>query len=163
MNIVATRRLTPAVLADHPFFSELPIASLRRLATHVYRVDYVTGDAIIKEGASADRFFLIRRGLVKLDMEVPGRGRVDIETLGADSALGWSWLMSPYRWHLSATAVDRTSVLVFDASALRALLAGDPTLGYEFMRRITTMMFDRLETTRKRLGSASQGRSIRIP
>jgi len=163
MNIVATRRPTPATLADHPFFSDLPLGSLRRLATHVYRVDYAPGDPIIKEGKTADRFFLIRRGSVSLDMEVAGRGRVEIETLGADAALGWSWLMSPYRWHLSATAADRTSMLVFEAATLRPLLAGDPSLGYEFMRRIAVVMFDRLETTRNRLGPALGASSIKIP
>lgn len=162
MNTVAIARPTPAILADNPFFSELPIPSLRRLAAHVCRVDYAAGDPIIEEGAPADRFFLIRRGSVELDMEVAGRGRVVIDTLGADAALGWSWLMPPYRWHLSATAKHRTSVLVFDATALRALLAGDPALGYEFMRRIATLMSDRIETTRSHLASTPPS-PIRLP
>jgi CRP-like cAMP-binding protein len=148
MNSTSASMLT--AVRDHPFFSDMPVGSLRRVATHAYRADYAAGDTVFSEGGPADRFFLIRRGLVKLDMEVPGRGRVDVETLGADAALGWSWLMPPYRWHLSAVALERTSVLVFDASTLRSLMAADPAMGYELMRRFAGVMLDRLQATRAR-------------
>src|SRR5437868_939784 len=92
-----------AALADHPFLSTMPANSLRRLAAHVQHKDIPRGHTIFREGGEADRFFLIRHGVVRLDIEVPGRGRVDIETLGADCAFGWSWLFAPYRWHLTAT------------------------------------------------------------
>ncbi len=140
-----------AALADHPFFSSMPLAALRRLAVHGHRQDFPAGHAIFHEGEPADRFFLLRRGLVKLELELPGRGAVDIEMLGNDSALGWSWLFAPYEWHMTATAVQRTNVLAFDASVLRALMAADPVLGYELMRRFTAVMFDRLQVTRRRL------------
>lgn len=137
-------------LADHPFFSSMPSSSLRRIAHHVYRTEFAAGETIFTEGETADRFFLIRRGLVKLSIEVSGRGQVDVETLGADAALGWSWLMPPYRWHLTASAVEHTSTLVIDAATLRALMAGDPVLGYELMRRFAAIIFDRLQATRER-------------
>jgi CRP/FNR family cyclic AMP-dependent transcriptional regulator len=139
-------------LADHPFLSTMPTNSLRRLAAHVQHKDIPSGHTIFREGDEADRFFLIRQGVVRLDMEVPGRGRVDIEMLGADCALGWSWLFPPYRWHLTATAIERTSVLVFDASMLRSLMASDPLTGYEMMRRFAAIIFDRLGSTRLQVG-----------
>jgi CRP-like cAMP-binding protein len=139
-----------SVLADHPFFSSLPVASLRRLAHHVYRVEFSPGETVFREGGLADRFFLVRQGAVRLSVEVAGRGQVDVETLGADAALGWSWLMPPYRWHLTATALTRTSALAIDATTLRALMAADPVLGYELMRRFAAIIYDRLRATRER-------------
>ena len=141
-------------LSDHPFLSSIPVASLRRLATHAQSRTYSAGEEIFREGGKADRFFLIRHGLVRLDAEEPGSDgprQVEIEMLGADAALGWSWLFSPYRWHLSATAVKRTSTLVLDADMLRAVMSADPVLGYELMRRFAAVMFDRLRVTRLRL------------
>jgi len=85
------------------------------------------------------------------EAEVSDRGRIEVETLGADTAMGWSWLFPPYRWHLSATAVERTTAIVFDADVLRGLMAADPVLGYELMRRFTAVLFDRLQATRRRL------------
>jgi CRP/FNR family cyclic AMP-dependent transcriptional regulator len=140
-----------AALTDHPFLSAIPIGSLRRLATHAQRRSYAAGEEIFVEGHVADRFFLIRQGLVRLDLEVPGRGRVQVETVGADSAFGWSWLFAPYQWHLSATAVERTTTLVFDADLLRSVMASDSVVGYELMRRFAAVMFDRLQATRLRL------------
>lgn len=133
-----------AALRDHPFMSELPAASLRRLAAHAYRVDFAAGEIIFRQGGTADRFFLVRRGAARLEIEVPGRGVVEIATLGADSALGWSWLVSPYRWQLSAVALERTSTIVIDAAVLRSLMVADAVMGYEITRRFAAVMFDRL-------------------
>lgn len=163
-SIYATRAPSVATLADHPFFSTMPLASLRRVATHAYRADFTHGETIFREGAVADRFFLIRRGLVRLDMEIAGPGPVELQTLGADAALGWSWLVPPHRWHLSATALDRTSMLAFDATTLRSLMAADPVLGYELTKRLTAVMFERLEKTRQRLASSvTLTTSITVP
>jgi CRP/FNR family cyclic AMP-dependent transcriptional regulator len=138
-------------LADQPFLSAIPIASLRRLATHAQTAEYPADDVLFREGGTADRFFLVRQGLVRLDIDVPGRGPVPIETLTADAALGCSWLFPPFAWRLSATAVAATKVLVFDAAVLRTLMAADPVLGYELMRRFAAVMHDRLQATRMRL------------
>jgi CRP/FNR family transcriptional regulator, cyclic AMP receptor protein len=148
MTTTATMNSTAAVLSDHPFLSSIPIGSLRRLATHVQSHTYPAGEQVFREGQLANRFFLIRHGLVRLDLEVAGRGQVEVETLGSDSALGWSWLFSPYRWQLTATAVERTSMLVFDTDALQIVMASDPPLGYELMRRFAAVIIDRLVATR---------------
>jgi CRP-like cAMP-binding protein len=133
-------------LRDHPFLSELPAASLRRLAAHAYRVDFAAGETLFQQGGVADRFFLIRRGAVRLHMDTPGRGVVDVGTLGADTALGWSWLVSPYRWQLSAVALERTSTIVVDACVLRSLMMADAVMGYEITRRFAAVMFERLRS-----------------
>jgi CRP/FNR family cyclic AMP-dependent transcriptional regulator len=146
-----------AALADHPFLSSIPPAALRRLAAHSYPHEYAAGDVIFKEGAAADRFFLVRDGRIRLDMDLPDRGEVDVETLDADCALGWSWLFEPYTWQLTATAVEPTSVLVFDAAVLRSLMASDTVIGYELMRRFAGVLFDRLQATRLRLGHNEVG------
>jgi CRP/FNR family transcriptional regulator, cyclic AMP receptor protein len=140
-----------ADLADHPFLSAFPPPWLHQLAGHACRREYVAGQVLFKEGDAADRLILVREGLITLTIEVPGRGRVDVETLAADAVLGWSWLFWPYKWHLGAVAVERSSVVVFEAPALRALMASEPAIGYELMRRFAAVMLDRLQATRLRL------------
>jgi CRP/FNR family cyclic AMP-dependent transcriptional regulator len=138
-------------LADHPFLSSLPADTIRRLAVHAYPHDYAKGDVIFGEGDAADRFFLLRDGRIRLDMDVPERGQVEVETLDADCVLGWSWLFDPYQWQLTATAVAPCRMLIVDAAILRSLMAADPLLGYELMRRFAGVLFDRLQATRSRL------------
>jgi CRP/FNR family cyclic AMP-dependent transcriptional regulator len=148
-----TTSLRAAALADQPFLSAIPPDSLRRLSIHARRQTFAKGHEIFREGQLADQFLLICQGLVRLDAEVADRGRIEVETLGPDAAVGWSWLFSPYRWHLSATALARTTAVVFDADVLRGLMASDPVLGYELMRRFTAVLFDRLQATRRRLAA----------
>jgi CRP/FNR family transcriptional regulator, cyclic AMP receptor protein len=148
---MATSSALASALAGHPFFSAIPTASLRRLAAHVETRAYLPAEQIFRENGVADRFLLIRHGLVRLDLDPCGPEPVEIELLGPDSALGWSWLFEPYRWQLSATAVERTSCLVFDADLMRAAMASDPVLGYELMRRFSAVLFDRLQATRRKL------------
>ena len=148
--VTSTSRMA-AALADHPFMSAIPIESLGRLTANAQVQTYTAGTTIFAEGKPADRFFLIRHGLVRLDMNTADSGLVEVETLGADAALGWSWLFPPYRWQLSATAVERTTAMVCDAAALRATMAADPAVGYELMRRFAGVMLDRLQATRRRL------------
>jgi CRP/FNR family cyclic AMP-dependent transcriptional regulator len=142
-----------AALANQPFLSAIPPDLLRRLGVHAHSQTFAKGQEIFREGQLADQFFLIRQGQVRLDAEVAGHGRIDVETLGTDAALGWSWLFPPYRWHLSATAVERTTAIVFDADVLRGLMASDPVLGYELMRRFAAVLADRLQATRRRLAA----------
>lgn len=130
---------------------------MRRLGVHAHGVTFPKGHEILREDQPAGEFILIRQGLVRLDAEVPDRGRVEVETLSADAAVGWSWLFPPYRWHLSATAVERTTAIVLDAGVLRGLMASDPVLGYELMRRFAAVLFDRLQATRRRLAAPELG------
>ena len=156
MTTIRPISATASALSDHPFLSSIPIGSLRRLAAHVQSHTYPAGEQVFREGGVADRFFLIRTGLVRLELEVAGRGQVEVETLGSDAALGWSWMFSPYRWQLTATAVERTSMLVFDTDALQTVMASDPPLGYELMRRFSAVIFDRLIATRLQLSGDAE-------
>jgi CRP-like cAMP-binding protein len=130
------------LLAEHPFFTGLPPDSVGRLAATARRVGYPTGHRIFHEGASAQHFWLIHTGRVALDLHVPGRGDVLIETLLPGAVLGWSWLFPPNRWHLGAAAAEPTHTVEFDAAAVMRLCEADPRFG---------VVADRLQATRVRL------------
>ncbi|GAB1646316.1 cyclic nucleotide-binding domain-containing protein [Krasilnikovia sp. MM14-A1259] len=121
------------------------------LATDGTPVSYRTGERLFAEGGVADRFWLIRTGSVALDMQVPGRGEQVIETLSADTVLGWSWLHPPYRWHFGAVAREATTTVAFDAAAVRERCADDPAFGYAILRCFTPVIIERLMATRLRV------------
>jgi CRP/FNR family transcriptional regulator, cyclic AMP receptor protein len=143
--------LTGSVLADHRFFQGMPIGHLDRLAAVACAEEITAGSRLFEEGRPADRFYLIRSGRVVLDLYVPGRGGLIIESLEAGTVLGWSWLLPPYEWRFGAAATEPVHAIVFDAEAVRILCAGDPALGYELTRRFAAVMLDRLQNTRMRL------------
>ncbi len=139
------------LLSVHPFLEGLPPESIRKLAAWARREQFRAGSPIFVEGGRADRFWLIREGHVQLDLHLPGTGRVIVESLGAGSMLGWSWLFPPRTWHFGATAVEATLTVEFDGPGVQRLCEADPALGYALMQRFTRVVVDRLQTTRIRM------------
>jgi CRP-like cAMP-binding protein len=139
------------LLAAHPFLAGLDPDRLARLSAWARRTPLHAGTHVFAEGGAADRFWLVRDGLVRLTTRVPGRGEVEIDSLGPDTVLGWSWLFPPYRWHFDAVAVEPTLTVELDAAGVRRLCDGDPALGYDLTRRFMRVVVDRLQATRVRV------------
>ncbi|MFD7106134.1 Crp/Fnr family transcriptional regulator [Streptomyces celluloflavus] len=129
----------------------LPAGAAERLTEVARNVSLPRGTRIFEEGRLADRFWVIRSGLVALDLHVPGRRAAVVETLGRDDLVGWSWLFPPYLWHLGAEAVRPVDAVEFDATAVRALCEADAVLGRAMYRYAAQTVADRLHRTRTRL------------
>lgn len=136
------------ILFEHPFFRSMPSYMLEILGGCASHVHFKPGQNILREGEDADRFYLIGEGKVTLDLFVPGRGRVTVQTIAAGEVLGWSWLFPPYHWHFDAHALEETSGVVIDALALRSMYETDHELGYELMKRFACLIMQRLHATR---------------
>jgi CRP-like cAMP-binding protein len=139
------------LMAAHPFLAGMSRQQLDRLARWSHRSLIHAGGRLFSEGGRAERFWLIRDGQVALDVHVPGRGEVLVETLGPGTVLGWSWLFPPYRWQFGATALAHTHAIELDGAGVRALCEEDPELGRELYRRFIAVVVDRLQATRVRL------------
>jgi CRP/FNR family transcriptional regulator, cyclic AMP receptor protein len=140
-----------SVLAAQPFLRGMPPAQLAELAELCEHVSIPSRQRLFDEGSQADRFWLIDAGQVTLDANVPGQGRVIIETLGRGDVIGLSWMLPPYQWRFGAVATQPTQAFVFDAAAVRAACDADPLLGYEISRRFSAAVVQRLQATRARL------------
>ena len=139
------------LLTDHPFLAGLRPDWLEHLSYQAKRIVYHTGDRLFSEGANADRFWLIRSGRVGLDLRVPGRGEVLIDSLGPGTVLGWSWVCSTNQWRFGAVAAEQTLAVVFNAPGVLRLCDEQPELGYEMARRFLAVVADRLHASRTRL------------
>jgi CRP-like cAMP-binding protein len=139
------------LIHGHPFLDDLEPRWLDRLALLARRANYHQGYRLFSEGGKADHFWLVRDGLIALDIHAAGRGNVTIETIGAGTVLGWSWQFPPYRWHFGAVAAEHTLTVRFDADGVRRLCAEEPALGYELSQRFMSVVVERLQATRLRL------------
>ena len=109
------------------------------------------GSYLFHEGEAADTFYVVRHGRVALEIFVPGRGPVMVETIGPGEVIGWSWLFDPYRWHMDARVVEHGSAIGFDGACLRGKCESDHDLGYELMKQFATLLIERMQATRLRL------------
>jgi CRP/FNR family cyclic AMP-dependent transcriptional regulator len=139
------------LLTAHPFFEGLDDETVGMLVGCARNVHYRPGEYLFHEGEDADRFFVVRRGRVALDVHVPARGKAVIDTVDEGDVVGWSWLVPPYRWFFDARAVQEVSAVAVDATCLRSKCDEDPALGYAMMQRFAQVMYRRLQSARVRL------------
>lgn len=139
------------VLAEHPPFSGLSDIDLAVVAACGQNTSFEAGSCLFREGDPADRFFLLRHGRLALEVAEPGRGPLVIETIGPGEVVGFSWLFPPYRWQFDGNALTRIRAVVFDGACLRGKCDDDPRLGYELMKRFSSVMTDRMQSARIRL------------
>ena len=139
------------LVAAHPMFAGLPDDAIRLVGGCARNAAFGPGDLLLIEGQSADTFYLLRRGSVALEAYAPGAGSLVVETLRAGQVVGWSWLFPPYRCHFDARALEPVGAVALDGACLRQKAEADPALGYELVKRFSSVMLDRLQATRLRL------------
>jgi CRP-like cAMP-binding protein len=155
-------QMNPELLAAQPFFKGLSAPQIELLADNAMPADFKTGELIFTEGSPANRFYIVLSGEVTLESPCPKcddeRGTVLIETVGAGSVLGWSWLFPPYYSHFNARAVSSVKTLFFYGTRLREQCENDHDLGYELMKRVAVIFIERLQATRIKL--SEQGKTL---
>lgn len=139
------------LISEHPFFKGLEPRLLELIVGCSANVRFNAGEFIAHEGDPADKFYLIRHGRVALEVFVPGRGPITIETMHEGDVLGWSWLIPPYHAHFDARALDLTRAVSVDGKCLRTKCDNDPGLGYEVLKRFSQLIVHRLTATRLQL------------
>lgn len=138
-------------LVNHPFLTGLDPALLALLVGCAANVRFNTNGVVFRDGEPANQFFLIREGKIAIEIPVPGRGEMMIQTLGAGEVLGWSWIIAPYRWRFSARAVEPTRAIALDGACLRGKFESNHHLGYELLKRFAPIIAQRVEATRVQL------------
>ncbi|MFF3500975.1 Crp/Fnr family transcriptional regulator [Streptomyces sp. NPDC003247] len=129
----------------------LPAEHRERLMRVAREVSFASGERLFEEGRRADRFWIVRTGTVVLDLHVPGRRAVTVESLGHGELVGWSWHFPPYRWQLGAEALSPVRAWEFDAEAVRAMCAQDADLGRAIATWVGRVVAHRLHASRIRL------------
>jgi CRP/FNR family cyclic AMP-dependent transcriptional regulator len=140
-----------AELGGHAFAAGLTPGQLERLADLAIAAELPAGQRLFDEGGQAARLWLIRTGLVALDLQIPGRNRLIVETLGPGDELGLSWLMPTAQWQFGATVHATASVFEISSTAFTVLCESDHELGYQLTRRLLTTAISRLQAARIRI------------
>lgn len=118
-----------ARLLDHPIFAGLPAARLEAAARQLVEVPMAVGDAIVRQGDAADRFYVVAEGTVSVT-QLPDAGgdEVHLRDLGPGDVFGEIGLLR--RSARTATVTARTPglLLALDADAFHDLVGSGPGL-----------------------------------
>lgn len=106
------------------------------------------GSVLFRLGDLADRVFVIERGQIALTMPIQVRDREEavlVEERRPGETVGWSALIPPHRFTLTATAPLDTDVLAIGRGTLLEYLHAHPDAGYIVMRNLAEIMGQRLQ------------------
>jgi CRP/FNR family transcriptional regulator, cyclic AMP receptor protein len=138
-------------LASHRFAAGLAATHLDRLAAITTSMEMAAGTRLFEEGGPATSLWLIRTGRIALDLQIPGRDRLIVETLGPGDELGLSWLLPAAQWQFGATAQVAVSAFELGAADVTRLCETDHELGYQLSRRLLGTAVTRLQAARIRI------------
>ncbi len=140
-----------AAMAGHPFLKDLPPHIFKKLSATGMLIQFKPGQQIFVEGDPANRFYLILTGTVVLAAPAPEGRSVTLQKIGDGDVLGWSWLIPPYSWLFDATAETEVEAIFFYGTRLREECENDHDLGFELMKRMSTIVVHRLQAVRRKL------------
>lgn len=142
--------ISPEALRRFSLFAGLDPAVFKDLAMAGEEIDLPAGAVLFSEGGDADALYLISDGTVelKINMDEAGTRQFGLQTLVAGDVVGWSALVEPYRYTLSAAANTPVRLVRLDAGALHELMDADLELAYTLMHRLAQALGQRLTNLR---------------
>ena len=116
---------------------------------------YRRGDTIFSVNEEPLFLWAVIDGEVTLAQETPGRARPEkdpIATLSTTMTFGWSSLVPPFKYMLSATCTSiRCRLLKVDRECLKKLFEEDLELAYLAMLRIASLVGSRFHQLREEI------------
>jgi CRP-like cAMP-binding protein len=105
------------------------------------------GEYLFLLGDSASYVCVVLKGQVELCFPVSAGGVVrdiSVETVGAGKTVGWSALVKPYRFTLSARAAEPSEVMAFARHDLEPMLDDEPRFARVVLSRVSEIAAARL-------------------
>ena len=112
------------------------------------RTVLTSGAELFHLGESADSIYVIVRGRLRLTLPMDVRGHEEsvlVEERVPGQTVGWSALIPPYRFTLTATAPLETEVLALSRGVLMDHFAANPSAGYAISMNLASVIGERLQ------------------
>jgi CRP/FNR family transcriptional regulator, cyclic AMP receptor protein len=146
-----SNKSTLEYLSSHEFFSGLGDNNLQFLCENSSELAIKNGQILFRLGENADKFYVVRSGLIAIQIPAILGPDLEIQRLGKDQVLGWSWLISPYKWNFQAMPEADSELLVFDGGMILAKCEQEPRFGYELLKKFAALMSVRLDIARQKI------------
>ena len=137
------------------FFQELPGVYLEKISGLCEEESLQEQDIIFKEGAHAEKIYILNKGAVALQVHLSKYQDIIISTIEEKGELfGWSALVEPKKYSATVKCLKETKVFSLSADRLEQLSKDDPLMGFVFMKKIASLIANRLSSMRNRLLSS---------
>jgi CRP/FNR family cyclic AMP-dependent transcriptional regulator len=141
-------------LPKSSIFDGLPQSGLKSLLPFCREQTFKKGDYIFREGEKADELYVVMLGQVQLEMKViqPARrfrGDIAITTIGSLQPIAFWALISPYKYTLSAKALQDVFCIAIDCIDLREKMDTDDKFGNGIRRNLNQLLATRLQQVKE--------------
>ena len=144
-------------LKSSDLFKGLDDTRLKKVAQLCRSRSFQRGEVVFNEGEDATELFLLSEGRIVLEMDVSAPGQpplpTGMEIVNGGEVFGWSSVVSPYVYKLSARCMTLCNTLAIKGDMLRKMMTEDTILGYHVMTKLAEIIALRLTYTRLRLTS----------
>ena len=115
---------------------------------------YDPGDIIFRIGDSAEQFYILTKGQVKLSLG--DAGHVVYIVSKAGEAFGWSSLIGRDEYSATAECLSATNLLKIDSEQLQKILEKESDNGLIFFKRLAGILGNRLLQSYQMISSVMQ-------
>ncbi len=130
-------------------FNELNDDQLSDVMHCCQEKEYYYGDRLFGEGDDAIHLWVVMEGQVDLRFDLPGRPTSEENTISSISAyntFGWSSLVPPYKYSLSAFCATKScKVIKMAKEYLSNLFKEDAHIGYRIISNLATVVGERFD------------------
>ena len=133
-------------------YEPLSDVELDSIASISQSKEYEAGATIFNEKGPAEELYVVEKGKVALQMQLllsqpQLTKKVTVDIVNPREVFGWSVLVAPYRYTLTAVCLEPTSVLATDGIKLRALIDNNHRIGYQVLNQLIKVVASRLDET----------------
>ena len=144
-----------AILRECSVFSVLGHSQQEGIGALAMPEKHQAGSTLFVAGDSAGKFYVVEEGKVALQMAPPpelGQSatvrRMTVDTAVPPEVLGWSAVVHPHVYTMTAVCLSATRVLAFHGPKLRRFLEDDTDAGYKVLSQLVQVVAGRLHDTR---------------
>jgi CRP-like cAMP-binding protein len=135
-------------MIDAELLKGLPPAEAERVLALGKRLLLTAGAELFHLGDAAGSLYLVARGRVRLTLPMQVRHHEEdilVEECSSGQTVGWSALIPPHRFTLTAAVPLETEVIALGREALNAYFAAHPDTGYAVSVNLASVIGQRLQ------------------
>ncbi|HXE74536.1 MAG TPA: cyclic nucleotide-binding domain-containing protein [Candidatus Xenobia bacterium] len=136
---------------DSSFFEHFSPRVQQQMLSLAESRTFAPGETIFREGDPSLYLYLVKRGRIAIEMNLPGRGARTVLVVGPGELFSWSALVEPRVETASARALEESEALAIKGGTLTDACLSDPGFGLELYRTLCEVISARLVATRLHL------------
>jgi CRP-like cAMP-binding protein len=137
--------ISPETLRFYPLFANQDREMLMQISMLADEIAVEAGHQLWYEGDEAKSLYLILDGsvILTIDMGEIGDRREELEPLARGELVGWSSIVKPHFYKMSAYTGQKSHLIAFNGEKLRALFEENPSFGYYFLQKLAEIIGER--------------------